>query len=245
MSSDAAFTKDNLEKYLRALAKEFRRLNGTEMPAEIVLIGGASVLANYGFRDTTYDIDAIIRASSVMKEAINNVGDKYKLPNGWLNTSFERTTSFSSKLLEHSDFFKTYSNILTIRTVTGEYLIAMKTMAGRLYKNDRSDIAGILLEHKRRGTPITLEQIRSAILRLYGSLDKIPKESWIFLEDAMTSDDLEKHYQACRDMERKNKTILVDIEKEKPGTLHPSNIDEVLAKVKMKLENESQDRDGK
>ena len=34
--------------------------NGSRMPAEIILIGGASILINYGFREMTYDMDAII-----------------------------------------------------------------------------------------------------------------------------------------------------------------------------------------
>ena len=44
------FTKQNLDTYLKELAKEFRKLNGKDMPAEIILIGGAAILANYGFR---------------------------------------------------------------------------------------------------------------------------------------------------------------------------------------------------
>lgn len=83
MSIDKAFTKENLDYYLKELAKEFRKRNGAKLSAEIVLIGGAAVLANYGFREMTYDIDAIITASSVMKEAINAVGDRLELPNGW------------------------------------------------------------------------------------------------------------------------------------------------------------------
>ena len=82
MSTDFTFTKENLDTCLSKLAKEFRKLNGTKMPAEIVLIGGAAVLANYGFRDMTYDIDAVIQASSSMKDAINKVGDEMRLPNG-------------------------------------------------------------------------------------------------------------------------------------------------------------------
>ena len=67
MSSETVFTKENLDYCLRELGKEFRKLNGKTMPAEIILIGGASVLANYGFRDATYDLDAFIQASSVME----------------------------------------------------------------------------------------------------------------------------------------------------------------------------------
>ena len=116
--NETAFHKENLDLYLRELAKAFRKLNGKAMPAEIILIGGASVLINYGFRDTTYDMDAIIIASSAMKQAINQVGDKYELPNGWLNTDFMKTRSYSPKLVEHSVYYKTFSNLLEVRTVT-------------------------------------------------------------------------------------------------------------------------------
>ena len=54
------FTKENLDQYLKELAKEFRKINGKNMPADIILIGGASVVINYGFREMTYDMDAVI-----------------------------------------------------------------------------------------------------------------------------------------------------------------------------------------
>ena len=71
------FTKENIDIYLRELAKEYRKLGGRNLPAEMVLIGGASVLINYGFRDMTNDIDAVISSASTMKEAIDHIGDKY------------------------------------------------------------------------------------------------------------------------------------------------------------------------
>ena len=53
MSADRMieFTRDNLDIYLKAAAKEYRKLAGKEVPAELILVGGASVLINYGFRD--------------------------------------------------------------------------------------------------------------------------------------------------------------------------------------------------
>ena len=82
MSSNVRFefTKDNIDLYLKELSKEYRRLGGKNMPAELILIGGASVLINYGFRDMTTDIDAMIHAASSMKDAINRVGDRFGLP---------------------------------------------------------------------------------------------------------------------------------------------------------------------
>ena len=60
MLFEQPFTKDNLDNYLKELAKEFRKINGKNMPADIILIGGASVVINYGFREMTYDMDAVI-----------------------------------------------------------------------------------------------------------------------------------------------------------------------------------------
>ena len=70
------FTKHNIDEYLKKLAKRFRKLNGSKIPAEIILVGGASVLINYGFREKSNDIDAIIQASSAMKDAINQIRDE-------------------------------------------------------------------------------------------------------------------------------------------------------------------------
>ena len=151
MSINTTFTKENLDRYLSLLAKEYRKRNGTQIHAEIILIGGASVLTNYGFRDMTYDIDAIIHASSCMKDAINTVGDELGLPNGWLNSDFMKTASYSPKLLQYSKYYKRFGYVLEVRTISGEYLVAMKLMAGRKYKNDMSDIIGILYEEHEKG----------------------------------------------------------------------------------------------
>ena len=70
------FSKENIDTYLKEIAKEYRKQIGKSMWAEIILIGGASVLVNYGFRDMTTDIDAVIHAASVMKDVINQIGDR-------------------------------------------------------------------------------------------------------------------------------------------------------------------------
>ena len=120
-----SFTKENLDMYLKELAKEFKKLNGKSVPAEIVLVGGAAILTNYGFRNMRKDIDAVIYATSSMKDAINHVGDKFDLPNGWLNTDFMHTGSYSPKLDEVSVYYKSFYGVLTVRTVAAEYLVAI------------------------------------------------------------------------------------------------------------------------
>ncbi len=232
MSTDNIFTKDNLDSCLRQLAKEFRKLNGTSVPAEIILIGGASVLLNYGFRDMTYDVDAIIQAASSMKDAINRVGDSLGLPNGWLNSNFTHTKSYTPKLVQHSQHYKTYSNVLTIRTVSGEYLVAMKLMSGRKYKNDISDIVGILCEEKSKGTPIDFSKIDKAVCELYDGWHNLPENSKELAQQILKSDNLELLYENYRSAEKETKSDLIAFEKDYPKVLTEDNMDDIIAGLK-------------
>ena len=234
------FTKENLDQYLKELAKEFRKLNGKTIPADIVLIGGASVVINYGFRNMTYDMDAVINASASMKDAINHVGDKYNLPNGWLNTDFMKTTSYSPKIIQYAKYYRTFSNIVTFRTIVGEYLLAMKLMAGRKYKYDLSDVIGILWEHEKSGAPISLNQIKKAAADLYDSYDKLPEYSRLFIERIIADKEYEKTYEKIRNMESENKDILLHFQDEYPGVTNTDNINDIIAAIRKKKESENQ-----
>ncbi|MDR1247001.1 MAG: hypothetical protein LBK57_08250 [Clostridiales Family XIII bacterium] len=235
MSSDKPpITKDNLLTYIKELAKDFRKLNGTATTAEIILIGGAAVLASYGFREMTYDIDAVIVASSAMKQAINRVGDKYDLPNGWLNADFKQTASYSSKLSEVSRYYKTFSNILTVRVVAAEYLLAMKLMSGRLYKYDMSDIIGILWEHQKSGEPITRDMIDGAVTKLYGENAVISENPLALLNAVMRTDDYESLYGQVRKSESESKEFLLKFDEQYPDALKSDNINDILSRRKQK-----------
>lgn len=234
MSSDFIFTKENLDICLRELGKEFRKLNGTAMKAELTLIGRAAILANYGFRDSTYDVDAIIQASSAMKDAVNRVGDKFGLPNGWLNTDFTRTSSYSPKLTTFSTYYKTFSHVLTVRTISGAYLVAMKLMAGRQYKNDISDIVGILREQENRGKPLTMGQITQAVEDLYSGWEKLPQGSQALLEQILEEGKTGELYQVYREQERLAKESLLEFEQEYPGAAKEENVEDILRALKRK-----------
>lgn len=237
MSSDKLFTKNNLDSCLKELAKEFRKKNGNKVLAEIILIGGASVLINYGFREMTYDMDAIIQSSGVMKDAINAVGDRLGLPVGWLNTDFVNTDSYTPRLVEYSRYYKTFSNILQVRTVSAEYLVAMKLMAGRQYKNDLSDVVGILIEQEERGDAFTLDRIKKAVVDLYNSYDRLPKNSRIFIESIYEKKDLRAFYKQCRELERENKNVLLDFQDDYPGVLNGDNLAAILKAAKAKKQD--------
>ncbi|MBQ7605988.1 MAG: hypothetical protein IJU59_05845 [Firmicutes bacterium] len=226
--SDNPITKANLEQYLKELAKEFRRRSGKGIPAEIILIGGASVIINYGFRELTYDMDAIINASSAMKDAIRFIGDKYKLPNGWMNDDFVKTGSYTPKIEQYAKYYRKFSNVVTVRTVTGEHLIAMKLMSGRKYKYDRSDIIGILAAQEKAGKPLSFENVKSAVCDLYGSYEVLSEEIRQFIEKVFEEGNYTELYERTRQYEAENKENLLEYQEKKPGVVTGDNVNDII-----------------
>ena len=228
------FTKENLDTYLKEVAREYRRLAGKGTPAELILIGGASILLNYGFRGMTTDIDALILASSAMEDAILRVEEKFDLPHGWLNADFTRTESYTPKLKEYSVYYRQYANVLTLRTVSAEYLIAMKLRSGRQYKNDLSDVLGILAEHEKRGAPLTMAQIKKAVCDLYSDWNALPEKSQRFMEDVMNDGHFDALYRQVFASEQYAHNALLRFEKDYPGVTNEANVDEIIKALQAK-----------
>ena len=228
------FTKDNIESYIKHFSNEFRKLNGKKTPAEIILVGGAAIILKYNFRESTKDIDAIILSTSVIKDAINITGEKYNLPNDWLNMDFKNTKSYSDKLFEVSKHYKKFSNILEVRLIDSEYLIAMKLMAGREYKNDLSDISGILLEHKKNNMEIKIDDIKKAVEYLYNDWNNLPEKSRNLIDMIYKKEDFDKTYYESIEYEKHAKEKLLEFDIEYPGVLKEDNINNILNSINIK-----------
>lgn len=135
------------------------------------MVGGSSILLNYTYRDTTTDIDCYDAQGLLMNDLIDKITSKYELQNGWINTD-----SYTDRLFMYSTYYATYSNVLEIRTIKGKYLIAMKMKSAREYKHDLSDICGIINEVNKNNECIALEEIKQAIIELYGSIATVDKD---------------------------------------------------------------------
>jgi hypothetical protein len=152
---------------IRRFAREYRKTLG-KAPGEIIIVGGGSIMLNYRFRDATQDFDVILHTSSAIKDVIVRFADENNLPRDWMNSDFMKTPSFSESLTEVSRHFCWLNNhSLEIRTVSGVYLIAMKMIACREYRNDISDAIGILIEEAKDGEVFTYDEIEAAYQKLY------------------------------------------------------------------------------
>ena len=217
--------REDLETYFVALANSLKKKTKVKnFSYELIIVGGASIILNYSFRESTIDIDCLDMQEALMNETVNEVGEKYKLPNGWINTDFVKTDSYSPVLIQYSTFYKTYGNgILTVRTIKDEYLVAMKLKSARRYKHDYSDIVGIVLaniENKQ----FTFESVITAFKKLYGNTDCIKNEALLFLRDVFSNK--ATNYKEITELENKNKELLVSMKKSEK--IDEKTLDEIL-----------------
>ena len=200
-----SLSKQQIENIFFDIARSLKKkLKGRKFSYEIIVVGGASILLNYSFRMSTIDIDCIDVNDALMNEVISEIGDKYSLPIGWINTDFLKTESYSPKLIQYSQFYKSYFNdTLIVRTIKDEYLIAMKVVAARKYKNDYSDIFGIVKENKN----LTLEIVLDAVKHLYGEDIIIDSNMLAFLKSIFSDD--ENTYDKIVEKEKLEKETII------------------------------------
>lgn len=108
----------------------------------------------------------------------------------------------------------------------------MKLRSGRKYKNDLSDIIGILAEHENRGNPISGDRIDMAVHDLYGNWDGFPAESVSFISDALKKGSYETVYAAVMEEEKNSRDMLVRFGEKYPGVTTQSNVNEILASLR-------------
>jgi hypothetical protein len=204
------FTIENLDYYLNELAKDYVKITRRGTPIEIIIVGGASILINYGFRNNTNDVDALFNWG-FLDQSIKNVSVKFDLERNWLNSDFIHTKSFSPKIIEFSTFYKCFQRKVFVRTIKSEYLIAMKMIAGRIYKNDLSDIVGILLVEKENGYLVTWEIIEKAIFNLFGSIEVVSADIIRIVKRMLIEQNLNKIYMFYIESEKLAKDQILNL----------------------------------
>ena len=69
MQSKEKITRANAMNIIRRFAKEYSKTLG-KAPAEIIIVGGGSIMLNYKFRDATHFLKMTILSKSLYKSKI-------------------------------------------------------------------------------------------------------------------------------------------------------------------------------
>ena len=100
--------------------------------------------------------------------------------------------------------------------------------SGRKYKNDFSDIIGVLMEHEEKNERISYEDINCAVINLYGSWNTITEEAQTFLKDVLSCKNLAEKYAELRGSEGEMGLLLQGFEIDYSGVLNQSNVNDIL-----------------
>lgn len=234
MRSEGKITRENAFDIIKKFAKEYRKELG-KVPGEIIFVGGGSIMLNYKFRDATQDFDVILKTVSGVKDVIAKFADENDLPRDWMNSDFIKTASYSTVLSEVSKHFCTLNNgTLEIRTVAGVYLIAMKLMARRDYRNDISDAIGILIEERDAGKEIVFDDISKAYTKLYD--ESIPEELSRKMQEICNMDlaELKEFYSEQMQSEQEIGGRVISYIDD-GANINARNVEDVIARIKEKM----------
>ena len=91
-----------------------------------------------------------------------------------------------------------------------------------------------LAEHEKRGTRLTMKQIKKALADLYGDWDALPEKSQRFLEDVMNDGHVDALYQQVSASEQDAHNALLRFEKDYPGVTNEANVDEIIKALQAK-----------
>ena len=170
MLHSALLDKNKLDDIFSFLADEYKK-TGSKETINIYVVGGAAIVINFTYRLSTIDVDALYELDPNFEKAKEAVKNKYKLNSDWLNNDFISTPSYSPKIVEYSNLFKSYSNLINIYVLEPKYLIAMKLKSSRPTGGDLDDIIKMIYELRLNNKKITFDEIISAYKDLYSSFD--------------------------------------------------------------------------
>jgi hypothetical protein len=157
-----ALTKERLTRALRRLS-ELAADEGIVL--EIDLYGGAVFTLVYGSRDSTRDVDAVIKPAAQGVRLVRKVATEQDLPEDWLNSEVQQFLSLHGQSRPFPAPELEPGIILSIPTAN--YLLALKLRASRPpllgYPGDEPDIRYLL--HKIK--PASLEAVDAIFERFF------------------------------------------------------------------------------
>lgn len=178
-----ALNKEQIDNLFRELNKELRkklRKHPSWYKVELYVVGGACMVAAFGSRESTMDVDAVWTVGDLMRDCINTVGDHFGYGHSWCNCDFKRTNSYTDKIAYNSWVYMEFDRLI-VRMVNIDLLLAMKLVAFREYKvTDMQDCYSIINRLKSSGVVVDSSYLFSVTSK-YFSQDKLSSNAIRFI----------------------------------------------------------------
>lgn len=164
-------TAEEITKYITELNDELRLMN---IKGEVSLYGGAVMCLAFKARPATKDVDAVFEPVREIRRAAQRIADRHDLRKDWMNLAVKMF------LVEHKKHVLLDFPNLKVFVPEGDYLFAMKVLAGRAETDDLNDIRFLL-----RTLEITSVEQALDIVRNYYPKKEVKAATRIFLEEVI------------------------------------------------------------
>jgi hypothetical protein len=154
---------------------------------EVCIYGGSAMLLAYSARETTKDVDAILRPAEIGARLARRVAEQLKLHEEWLNDDVKGYVSDLGTFapLEIAQLETVAQRHLCITRPSASYLLAMKCLACRSplpgHTGDRDDIRFLI---RKMGLK-TLAEVEVHLDRFYPS-DALTPEARAVIESLLS-----------------------------------------------------------
>lgn len=155
--------RENIDEYFESLAEKIKEAGiGIH---RILVVGGAAMALKYHDGRSTVDIDICFREQNNLYGCCLQVAEDFNLPEDWINADVMHSDSFSYRLFDNAEFYKTFREYLEVYVANALDLYCMKIVSFR--PKDVQDME--VLADTLRYINISKEDIIANFIRLYGS----------------------------------------------------------------------------
>ncbi len=146
-----------------------------EVIGDVGIVGGAVMCLVFGARESTKDVDAILRPTQEVRAAAHAVARSRGLPDDWLNDAakgFILTAPPQRTVLELSH--------LRVWSPTADYMLAMKCVSARFDSHDADDVAFLIAHLQLADAHAVFD-----IIRRYYPDQRVPAKSRFLVEELL------------------------------------------------------------
>ncbi len=163
------FDRRSLDRLLSLIAKSYRDKAGDSAPTELILTGGAALLTACASCAPQYDIGVATLNSPPLDSAVESVCKQLAVDRAQLAVGTSDGRPLSLEAVISSRYCKTFSGVVSVRRLSGEYICAMRLL--RLSSlADVGDTARAMLEASVKNRAIKPQRVTEAAGELGGTL---------------------------------------------------------------------------
>lgn len=155
--------RKNIDVFFEALAGKIETAGIGKH--RILVVGGAAMALKYQDGRSTVDIDICFREQNNLYACCMQVAREYNLPEDWINADVMHSDSFSYRLFDQAEYYKSFRNLLEVYVASNLDLYCMKIVSFR--PKDIQDM--VVLADTLRNNGVSMDDIIACFNRLYGS----------------------------------------------------------------------------